>query len=72
MSDKSKITLKWPLIDGILQQSDTTYLGPDDDKAIYINEVYTRPDGQNTKVTKGIYSDGYRFIDMITGDETFI
>jgi hypothetical protein len=36
---------------------------------MYIHEVYTRPDGQNTKVTKGVYADGYRFIDMITGDD---
>lgn len=72
MQDKNKITLKWPLIDGILQQSDTTYLGPDNDKAMYIHEVYKRPNGQNTKVTKGVYSDGYRFIDMITGDKVFI
>lgn len=71
MSDKSKITLKWPLIDGILQTSDTTYLGPDNDKAIYIDEIYKRSDGQNTKVTKGIYSDGYRFIDIINGSEKF-
>lgn len=72
MSDKNKIMLKWPLIDGILQQSDTTYLGPDNDKAMYIHEIYKRHDGQNTEVTKGIYSDGYRFIDMITGDKIFI
>lgn len=71
MSDKSKVTLKWPLIDGILQKSDTTYVGPENNQATYIHEVYKRPDGQNTEVTKGIYSDGYRFIDMITGDNTF-
>jgi hypothetical protein len=39
---------------------------------MYIHEIYKRNDGQNTEVTKGIYSDGYRFIDMITGDKTFI
>lgn len=72
MSDKSKITLKWPLIDGILQKSDTTYLGPTNNRAMYIHEVYKRPDGQNTEVTKGIYSDGYRFIDMLTGNDQFI
>ena len=71
MSDEKKISLQWPLIDGILQKSDTTYLGPDNNKATYIDEVYKRSDGQNTKVTKGIYSDGYRFIDMITGDDQF-
>lgn len=71
MSDKSKVTLKWPLIDGILQKSDTTYVGPENNQATYIHEVYKRPDGQNTEVTKGIHSDGYRFIDMITGDNTF-
>lgn len=72
MSDTNKITLKWPLIDGVLQKSDTTYLGPTNNRAMYIHEVYTRPDGQNTKVTKGVYSNGYRFIDMLTGDDQFM
>lgn len=71
MSDKSKVTLKWPLIDGMLQQSDTTYLDFGDDKAMYIDEIYKRKDGQNTKVTKGVYPDGYRFIDIITGGNAF-
>lgn len=71
MSDRSKVTLKWPLINGILQQSDTTYLDFGNDKAMYIDEIYKRRDGQNTKVTKGIYPDGYRFIDIITGGNAF-